>query len=383
MNNFLHTKISDCIVCVRSSVREAISRAGRGIADVMDSAGESALSKAGVKAFALALSSDGMSKVDVPALGAAENFDDGIQRKMFRDPNVIPLEGDPDIFSDDHPLIHAIKFTAQQDLPHMEIEVRRVPLQNASAYQWSLTNSSVVSGRGIRVVRTQVTYDSGVSLILGSDRFVDMHYLNALCETPEEWAGITLHHLQTGIGKGWATESEQAWLAQVTDVLDTIASGAFADLDDDDDLDGDDLEDSVSLFEETERAMRNMMETLTEEQYTTINRIVIRSVARSQKRWADRGRKGASDKMYKFVKETKPTSITPELAERFIKAILNDGSPTETQSEVFYNLGDFKSALEARIKTVRMFDYESVAAEWVRSAPNTLSKSKSGRSAPH
>ena len=41
-------------------------------------------------------------------------------------------------------------------------------------------------------------------------------------------------------------------------------------------------------------------------------------------------------------------------------------SPTETQSEVFYNLGDFKSALEARIKTVRMFDRESVAAEWVK-----------------
>lgn len=365
MNNFLHTRISDCIACVRSSVREAISRTEREVADVLiDSNGESILSKAGVKAFALALSSDGMSKVDVPALGASENFDDGIPRKAFRDPNVILLEGDPDIFSDDHPLIHAIKFTAQQDLPQMEIEVRRASQQNASAEQWSLTNRSVVSGRGIRVVRTPVTYDSGVSLILGSDRFVDMHYLNALCETAEEWAGVTLHHLQTGIGKGWATESEQAWLAQVTDVLDTIVSGAFDDLVDD--LDGDDLEDSVSLFEETVQAMRNMLETLTEEQYATINRIVIRSAARSQKRWANRGSKGASAKMYKFVKETKPTSITPELAERFIKALLNDGSPTETQSEVFYNLGDFKSALEARIKTVRMFDHESVAAEWVK-----------------
>ena len=28
--------------------------------------------------------------------------------------------------------------------------------------------------------------------------------------------------------------------------------------------------------------------------------------------------------------------------------------------------GDFKRALEARIKTVRMFDRESVAAEWVK-----------------
>ena len=53
-------------------------------------------------------------------------------------------------------------------------------------------------------------------------------------------------------------------------------------------------------------------------------------------------------------------------AERFIKALLNDGSPAETQSEVFYNLGDFKRALEARIKTVSMFARESVAAEWVK-----------------
>lgn len=365
MNNFLHTEISDCIACVRSSVREVISRTESAVSDsIIDSSGESTLSKDGIKFFARALSSDGMSKVDLPALGAGENFEDGVPRKAFRDPNVISLEGDADIFSDDHPLIHAIKFTAQQDLPQMEIEVRRVPQQDARVEQWSLTNRSVASGKGIRVVRTPVTYDSGVSLILGSDRFMDMHYLNALCETVDEWAGVTLHHLQTGIGKGWATESERAWLSQVTDVLDNIVSGALDELDDD--LDGDDLEDSVSLFEETLQAMRNVFETLTEDQYATINRIVIRSVARSQKRWADRGSKGSSAKLYKFVKETVPTSITPELAERFIKALLNDGSPAETQSEVFYNLGDFKRALEARIKTVRMFDSESVAAEWVK-----------------
>jgi len=364
MNNFLHTEISDCIACVRSSVREVISRTERAVSEsIIDSDSASTVSKAGIKAFALALSSDGMSKVDLPALGAGENFDDGVPRIAFRDPNVISLEGDANIFSDDLPLIHAIKFTAQQDLPQMEIEVRRVPQQDRVVEQWSMNNRSV-SGRGIRVVRTPVTYDSGVSLILGSDRFVDMHYLNALCETAEEWAGVTLHHLQTGISKGWASEMERAWLAQVTDVLDSIASGSFDDLDSDD-LD-DDSEESVSLFEETLQAMRNLFETLTEDQFDTINRLVIRSVARSQKRWADRGSKGSSVKLYKFVKVNAPTSITPELAERFIKALLNDGSPAETQSEVFYNLGDFKRALEARIKTVRMFDRESVAAEWAK-----------------
>lgn len=362
MNNFLHTEISDCIACVRSSVHEVISRTERAVSDsIIDSAGESTLSKAGIKAFANALSSEGMSKVDLIALGAGENFDDGVPRIAFRDPNVISLEGDANIFSDDYPLIHAIKFTVQQDLPNMEIEVRRVPQQGRVVEQWSL-NTRSVSGSGIRVVRTPVTYDSGVSLILGSDRFMDMHYLNALCETAEEWAGVTLHHLQTGISKGWASDAERAWLAQVTDVLDNISSGAFDDLDDDDDS----AEESLSLFEETLQAMRNVLETLTDDQFATINRLVIRSVARSQKRWADRGSKGASAKLYKFVKETKPTSITPELAERYIKALLNDGSPAETQSEVFYNLGDFKHALEARIKTVRMFDRESVAAEWAK-----------------
>jgi len=360
MNNFLHTEISDCIACVRSSVREVISRTERAVSDsIIDDSGESILSKAGIKAFALALSSEGMSKVDLIALGAGENFDNGVPRIAFRNPNAIVLEGDANIFSDDYPLIHAIKFTAQQDLPTMEIEVRRVPQQDRVVEQWSMNNRSV-SGSGIRVVRTPVTYDSGVSLILGSDRFMDMHYLNALCETAEEWAGVTLHHLQTGISKGWASDVERAWLAQVTDVLDNISSGAF------DDLDDDSAEESLSLFEETLQAMRNVLETLTEDQFATINRLVIRSVARSQKRWADRGSKGASAKLYKFVKETKPTSITPELAERYIKALLNDGSPAETQSEVFYNLGDFKRALEARIKTVRMFDRESVAAEWAK-----------------
>lgn len=364
MNNFLHTEIAHCIACVRSSVHEVISRTERAVSDsIIDSAGESTLSKAGIKAFANALSSEGMPKVDLIALGAGENFDDGVPRIAFRDPNVISLEGDANIFSDDYPLIHAIKFTVQQDLPNMEIEVRRVPQQGRVVEQWSL-NTRSVSGSGIRVVRTPVTYDSGVSLILGSDRFMDMHYLNALCETAEEWAGVTLHHLQTGISKGWASDVERAWLAQVTDVLDSISSGSFEDLDDD--LDDDSAEESLSLFEETLQAMRNVLATLTDDQFATINRLVIRGVARSQKRWADRGSKGASAKLYKFVKETKPTSITPELAERYIKALLNDGSPAETQSEVFYNLGDFKRALEARIKTVRMFDRESVAAEWAK-----------------
>lgn len=362
MNNFLHTEISDCIASIRYSVCGVLERIEHAVyTSVIDEAGESSLSKAGIKVFANALSSDGMSSVDLEALGAGDNFEDGIPRIAFRTPNVIALEGDAGVYSDDLPLIHAIKLTAQQDLPSLEIGVHREERQAGVAEQWTMTNRGA-SPVAIRVVRTPVTYESGVSMTLGNCKSFDLHYLNAVREAADEWAGVTLHHLQTAISKGWASDIERAWLAQVTDVLDSIASGSFDDLDED----GDDAEENPSLFEATLQAMRNMFETLTEDQYATINRLVIRSVARSQKRWADRGSKGSSAKLYKFVKENAPTSITPELAERYIKALLNDGSPAETQSEVFYNLGNFKRALEARIKTARTFDRALVSAEWAK-----------------
>lgn len=359
MENFLHTEIENCIACVRSSVREAITRPVQAIYDsIIDGAEESTLSKAGWKVFAAALCSDNMSKIDLMALAAGTNFGDGVPHLGFRNPNVITLEGEASIFSDDLPLIHAIKRTAQEDLPSTEITVRRVP-QAKCAEQWSMEPFGTATN--IRVVRTPVSYESGVSLVLGSDQVLDLHYSNALCERADEWAGVNLNHLQMAIKKGWATDSERIMLLPLTEVLDNIASGYFDDLDEDDH--DDDEVDRVSLFDSTLQALRNLSETLTEEQYATINRLVIRSVARCQKRWADRS-KGTSAKLYKFVKENEPTSISPELAEMFIKAYINDGCPAETQSELFYMLGDFKRSLEARIKVTHQFDRAAVVAEW-------------------